>query len=69
MNRVELFKTLRSQVRKEITANKNSDWKEAVDFVSEVYGELPSGIYACLLQQFNPERIKERKMRYSYAPT
>jgi hypothetical protein len=62
--RTVLLRALRAQVRKEMTANKNLPWKEVVDFVAESEGELPPGVYACLLQCFDPARIQERKARY-----
>lgn len=63
---VQLLQQLRIQVKKEMEANKKLPWKEVVDYVAESEGDLPPGVYACLLQCFDPIRIKERKIRYGY---
>ncbi len=61
---VLLLRELREQVKREMATNKKMPWKEVVDFVAESEGELPPGVYACLLQCFDPARIQERKTRY-----
>lgn len=58
-----ILRELISQVGKEIRENPKADWREVLDFVVEAYGDLPPGVYACLLQAFDLSVPWSRKSR------
>lgn len=63
---IKTYRELRDQIAIELKNDPKIDWRECVDMFCEITGnELPTGVYACLCQKFDPERIAQRKRRYS----